>query len=716
MNYLKNILIILVAALLPSLTVYAANSVVLLVEKPAAEQSGVTIATAQAALDKFTAGDSGSQANIAVISYAMTADVLQPLSSISTGSAGDISQLLKQAGNRTGSINTAAGLERAVSLLTDNTNPEDSRHLLVVSDALIDTGDAEMDSQFEEWMTQIIAEDAQREGISVQWFPVTKNANHTNIDAFLANLEGNRVVVTPDEKQVTEADKPLPVSEAEQKLAEIREQREKTLALQQPATEPKSVIENQPSQVRPATQSEPETPQVLVQAPVVAPQPEVAAPTPIPEPAPAPEPEPEPALEPEPKPESVQTASPEPENLNQAEPVTLQSQPQAEPVPPVALNNNQPSLADTASDRPTTSITTSPKPGQPAENLMGGLTEFIQSGDNLRYAALGLAVLAGGGLLLMMITRKNKTPGTGATLSDREYTTETPTPAPPPAVGPVTLSTLANAPVIPERKTVSSSAADPAPSVSEPEPADKDEPVAETESDVEKDLADDLDGTQEVFGDFSSASLSAAPAVKPEPLPEPEPIIVPDSEPDLPEVAPEQKTEANTPDAAEETPETNTPESSDKNGDPYATVIASLDPRLREDLSSPEVPIETSEDNKRASVKPADPYASALASQPQAETPAAKPVTADDDRTVLAADPDIEDFADDFDDIADDDRTVLASPDDMKFSEDFDDDRTVLAPGIGDAIRFSQDSTEDKDQSSKKDDDDDKTMLERPGE
>ncbi|MCB1755036.1 MAG: VWA domain-containing protein [Gammaproteobacteria bacterium] len=538
----------------------AKNVIVLLVEKPAGDNLALTIATTQTAWEKFRQSEPG-EAELAIISYANTPDVVRPLAAaddVDTAALGDI---LKRAGSRGETINTAAGLERAVSLLTSESTPQNRNFLLVISDALIATGNAGNDQQFTEWMVDIISDDARKAAIDVQWHPISKNAQHATIDAFLGKLDGNRVVVTPDETLIDDAEKPLPKSAAEAELEKLTAARAE-LGNPAPQTEP-----------GPATTALLEDPQT--------------------------QPNPDPAIE---------TSEPAP------------------PLPtPVATNAD--SITDTDTDAGTD---LDPAP------LTEPAPEDSLNPDLIKYGIFGIILLLAGGLLFMLINRRSQSDEVRPNLAEKEFDDEPVQPydddifAPVAATGAVAVSTQANAPIIPPRELIrEEKPLEPDPPAAAPEPLPQPQPaidepkiqaVTEEAENVEaEDSIPSMDSTQEIFPEFSSASLSAVETID-SPATE---SLVDDQE----------AGQQSSGDVPEQTPEEPAPVANARTEiDPYATVIADSE-KLRQ-------------------------YAHQFTAAPDTE-----PV--DDDKTILAPGTGAAArFSGHSDDDEDDDKTVLVRPGD----------------------------------------------------
>lgn len=509
-NYSFRVLLAGIALLLITPVASANNSVVLLVEQPIVENLPITIATSQSALQNFIKKN-GSNAEIAVISYSTTADVIAVFTPLTTDTSIEITSDLKKAGARGGSdINTASGMERAIALLNEDANPDNSKILLVVSDANIATGNKDLDMQFTEWLTEIISEDAVKSGIEVSWHPITQNANHSNIDAFLERLNGQRVVLSPDAELIDEAARPQPPSKAEQQLALITSQLESEPASEVAIAKPPAIVEE-------VTIAEPPT---IVED--------------IPLPVPAETKDPVVVIEEVPTiTESLTVADNKPSVEEKEAPLVLEQLPE---------------LATADSDF------SAPEP-IPEEQQPEAQAAELLSPSNIKIAVLVVIAFAATFLLKTLLSKRRDSVVSGTGLADKEYRDSSEVAISASSMAAVT--TRANAPIIPARTPPPEPAPIPTPNpapikVDDPEPVPKPLAVNDTlESTADE---DPLDGTQEVFPEFSSsASLNVAPLASQE-----------EAKADIKEsVTPEPEKNA-----------TKEPNDTLKQVDPYATVIA----------------------------------------------------------------------------------------------------------------------------------------------
>ncbi len=533
-NVLTNSFRILLAALallLLAPVAAANNSIVLLVEQPVASNLPLAVATSQSALTNFIKKN-GSDAELAIVSYSTTADVLQTFNPITENAGSKIAIDLKNAGARGDDVNTASGMERAIALLNSEAKPNNTKILLVVSDANISTGDPDLDTQFTEWLTEIISEDAVKSGIDVRWHPITQNAKHNNIDAFLEKLNGQRVVLSPTPELINEAAAPLPPSDAEQQLATITSR----IASESTNSE---VVSNSPATIEEIP--DPILAEITETTNGSAEQ-EVTTAT-----------------------ETVAVV----DEINETQQITEEIPVAAEPEAVVEEGLIiEPKETPPLMEQPLTSVDTnvdslSPEPTieEPKESLL--------TPNNLKIAALIIIALAASFLLKTLLSNRKESAISGTGLADKEYRDSSDIAVAASSVAAVT--TKSNAPIIPQRTPPPTS--NPTPTAA---PIDKPEPIPtplgdsadyatsplvdEEESIGDSSTEDSMDGTQEFFPDFSSASLAATPVTPQESIqPEPQQETETDSLEDLP--AEPIKVEV----ANQSTP---------AEVDPYATVIA----------------------------------------------------------------------------------------------------------------------------------------------
>ncbi len=493
MNYIVSKLFILLLCFL-SFSVAAKNSIVLLVEKGTQADLAINIATAQAAFDNFQQSKT-EDAELAIISFADTPDVIQAFTVVNEATHKAIGQSLKISGFRSDTVNTAAGLERAISLLNDETDASNNKILLIVSDAKIETGDPETDQQFTEWMTQIISEDAQKSAITVQWHPLSKNANHANIDTFLENLDGNRVVVTPDEILISEASQPLPISTAQKELEEIQ------LATSSITTSTaEESIRDSSADPLPAAKTE------SALAPVM--------------------------TSPDINPESGTNDTITENITDQSQPTKLDTEVEEERLLATETPETEVDLKVAQSTEPENT----PSPINSSTTVIAntepptvGFFDNIANDPRLtRYGVLGLvALLLIAGFVWMLSRRRNQEDRPEQHNADTLARASDFSALAVPGAGASVISTRVNAPVIQARQAdehlqVLEDEKPQTQSAEEPEPLPVPQNSLEqgiSETEVED---DSMDGTQEVFSDISSASISTIP-LNSEDTEEPEP-------------------------------------------------------------------------------------------------------------------------------------------------------------------------------------------------
>lgn len=474
LNYKFSALLKLFLLLVLTPIASANNSVVLLVEQPVVENLPLAIATSQSALQNFIK-KKGSQGEIAVISYSTTADVIKPFSQLNPNVATELASDLKKSGARAavGEINTASGMERAIALLNSDANPDNTKILLVVSDANILTGDKDLDEQFTEWLTEIISEDAVNSAIDVSWHPITKNANHENIDAFLERLNGQRVVLSPEPELIDEAAKPQALSDAELQLELITSQLESSSDNGFSRDEAPVDTEAPPLPI----QKEAIEPIVLIEEPIVA------------------------VVEPEltPAPETTPALSPPPEVI--PEPIAESSLDVEPPEIPAVIEQLPITTIDDESDIASSDTFAE----EPANELF--------STDNIKIAVLVIIAIAAIFLLRALLSKRRESEVSGTGLADREYKDSRDIAVAASSIAPVT--TRANAPIIPDRTPAPAPPPEPATNpmpqkLDDPEPIPTPLSVNDTSDNTSEENT--MDGTQEVFPEFaSSASLTTAP-------------------------------------------------------------------------------------------------------------------------------------------------------------------------------------------------------------
>ena len=185
--------------------------------------------------------------------------------------------------------NPAAGVERAFGSLSESADGQSDK-LVILSDGRFDSGDAENDERFAQWLTLILAEDIRADGATVTWQPLTDDADATLINSFLEavgapTLADNALTqlaqvsesaAPPEATQTTEAppvgNQDSTVAQAPTAEAPVSTAQTAAEAVIEPAIEPSS------SQAEPAAsaiQAEPSAPEPVQPAAEIEPAPPV---------------------------------------------------------------------------------------------------------------------------------------------------------------------------------------------------------------------------------------------------------------------------------------------------------------------------------------------------------------------------------------------------------------------------------------------------------
>ncbi|MDO6460442.1 hypothetical protein Q4485_07030 [Granulosicoccaceae sp. 1_MG-2023] len=107
--------------------------------------------------------------------------------------------------------NPASGVERAFGVLGEVTDDSGPSRLLILSDGRFNTGDAQDDQRFAQWLTLILAEDINADGTQVLWQTLSDSADSALIERFLesagAPLATTAVSATARPAAATDADR-----------------------------------------------------------------------------------------------------------------------------------------------------------------------------------------------------------------------------------------------------------------------------------------------------------------------------------------------------------------------------------------------------------------------------------------------------------------------------------------------------------------------------
>jgi Mg-chelatase subunit ChlD len=174
-----------VALLLASLPAFAARDVMLVLDNSGSMRGNDPARLATPAVMEFVKAQP-RDTRVGIILFTADAQVIMPLTPAEVAADGEAEKALKSFNYRGRWTQIAAGVERGLYELRTEGRP-DARHVIVLmTDGLIDTGNAAHDAELNKWLRQDLAPQAAREKVGIFGVAFTERADYQLLQSLAA--------------------------------------------------------------------------------------------------------------------------------------------------------------------------------------------------------------------------------------------------------------------------------------------------------------------------------------------------------------------------------------------------------------------------------------------------------------------------------------------------------------------------------------------------
>ena len=170
-------ILLLVALLGAAGPALAARDVVLVLDNSGSMRANDPARLAAPAVAEFIKGQP-PDTRVAIILFTADPQLVMPLTPAEVAADGDAQQALTRFNYRGQWTQTAAAVERALYELRTEARPDARRVIVLMTDGLIDTGDARKDAELNQWLRQELAAQAAREKVSIFGIAFTERADY----------------------------------------------------------------------------------------------------------------------------------------------------------------------------------------------------------------------------------------------------------------------------------------------------------------------------------------------------------------------------------------------------------------------------------------------------------------------------------------------------------------------------------------------------------
>ncbi len=177
-----------IAVVLVAGTGFAARDVLLVLDNSGSMRKNDPNRLAPSAVTQFIEAQSGDT-RVGIVMFADEPELVVPLTSVDAGRAeltGAMSRL-NYIGRWT---QTAGAIERALYELHANGRPDAQRAIVLMTDGIIDTGDAKRDAGLYEWLRGSLAPQAAREGVQIYGLAFTERADYQLLQSLAVATSG----------------------------------------------------------------------------------------------------------------------------------------------------------------------------------------------------------------------------------------------------------------------------------------------------------------------------------------------------------------------------------------------------------------------------------------------------------------------------------------------------------------------------------------------
>jgi hypothetical protein len=165
-----------IAVLLAAGAADAARDVLLVLDNSGSMRANDPSKLAPEAVAQFIARQP-SDARVGIVIFADQPELVVPLTPVDAGRA-DFAAALQRLNYVGKWTQTASAVERALYELRLNGRPDAQRAVVVMTDGIIDSGDAKRDAEMSEWLRGSLAPQAGREGVQIYGLAFTERADY----------------------------------------------------------------------------------------------------------------------------------------------------------------------------------------------------------------------------------------------------------------------------------------------------------------------------------------------------------------------------------------------------------------------------------------------------------------------------------------------------------------------------------------------------------
>ena len=175
--------------LLAALPAFAARDVVLVLDNSGSMRKNDPARLAVPAVSEFIHSQP-RDTRVGIVLFAAQAELVLPLMPAEVAGDGDADSALGKFNYRGAWTQIAAGVERGLYELRTEGRPDSTRAIVLMTDGLIDTGNAARDAELNQWLRRDLAAQAKREGVRIYGIAFTERADFQLLQSLAANTGG----------------------------------------------------------------------------------------------------------------------------------------------------------------------------------------------------------------------------------------------------------------------------------------------------------------------------------------------------------------------------------------------------------------------------------------------------------------------------------------------------------------------------------------------
>lgn len=177
------------AMLLAAWPASAGRDVVLVLDNSGSMRANDPARLAAPAVAEFIAGQP-RDTRVAIVLFGADAKLVLPLMPAEVAADGEAATALRQFNYGALWTQTAAGIERALYELRNEGRPDATRAIVLMTDGIVDTGNAARNAELHQWLRQDLANQAKREGVLIFGIAFTERADFQLLQSLAATTGG----------------------------------------------------------------------------------------------------------------------------------------------------------------------------------------------------------------------------------------------------------------------------------------------------------------------------------------------------------------------------------------------------------------------------------------------------------------------------------------------------------------------------------------------